>query len=803
MKFARLLPALCLALALPRVARADLGYDKSKGGFVTSLVRSGNELWSGTEDQGVGHFQNGKWTHFTTKDGLGDNDAYALATDRLGRVWVGHLNHGVSVWNGKTWKNYGVTEGPLGERVFALATSPIDGDVWIAHNAGLTRYSLKNNNWTHYTRATGLPTIEISSLAFDALGRLWVGTQHDGLLQGNPDDDFGNWRHITGATTLPLTPEGEGLPSNWINDVLITPEDKIFVATNTGLAQSNDYGESWTFLRGRDWLEKARGLWKGPKVEAPEVQIKELLAEDYVTNLAQDDLGLLWIGYRRAGYEIRRPLVDRAPFLYPEDKGENFPYVSSIVPLGDGTAALGFYNDGVKQSIVVPPFAATPAEREALARRNPPENAAMRATNAPFPAAASAPSMDELNHLLQLLKSRQVTPKDAPPIAVLPDDWTTQGDWLGRYGRYWADLCAMISPKDLIWGAQPQPIEYKWNLGPNSTDDDSTRYWIHWLQTDNRRALEQPPMYGDSRLVKGYAENEKLLRRQSEVDDHGEAYPLTQDGPHLRCVLKVPEGNWMLSLYNHNKDGHGGFNRARDYKISIRPHNPQFALSDTSDFTEQPEFAQARQRDFWGGDWKRFYVRGPQELTIEINRNYSFNTIMAGVFLDSLDEEPYPYFNLTAGLNPETNTAKARTATLSVDLPENEAAEALWAQLEQVRREDPQWWLCYSRPFYARLCSYYEKAKPRTTSEQLDNLWVRLGTCYHALNQMEQWENTQGRRGLVTAREIEHSIRWDGRWDDRGAGFEAVVAYSTAKAGLNWWEKNKGASLINTTKDKP
>ncbi len=230
-----LVPGLCLALALPRVARADLAYDKNaNGGFITALVRDGDGLWSGTEDQGVAHLQAGQWTHYTTKDGLGDNDAYAIARDRLGRVWVGHLNHGVSVWNGKSWKNYGVTQGPLGERVFAIATSPADGDVWIAHNAGLTRYSLKSDTWTHYTRATGLPTIEISSLAFDALGRLWVGTQHDGLLRGTPDDGFSSWLQIKGASALPLTPTGAGLPSNFINDVLITPEDVIFVATDTG-----------------------------------------------------------------------------------------------------------------------------------------------------------------------------------------------------------------------------------------------------------------------------------------------------------------------------------------------------------------------------------------------------------------------------------------------------------------------------------------------------------------------------------------------------------------------------------------
>ena len=135
--------AFCLCLlaiiASNRAATAQqTGWDvNQQGGFVVSLGRDASgEIWAGTEDKGIAHFSNGKWISYGAADGLGDNDAYAVTGDRLGRVWVGHLNHGVSVWNGKSWRNYDVGQGPLGERVFALATSPLDGDVWIAHNAG-------------------------------------------------------------------------------------------------------------------------------------------------------------------------------------------------------------------------------------------------------------------------------------------------------------------------------------------------------------------------------------------------------------------------------------------------------------------------------------------------------------------------------------------------------------------------------------------------------------------------------------------------------------------------------------------
>ncbi len=67
---------------------------------------------------------------FTTKDGLGDDYGYALACDDQNRIWVGHLNHGVSVFNGQKWQTYEVVgglsrpdtlNGPLGERIFKIA----------------------------------------------------------------------------------------------------------------------------------------------------------------------------------------------------------------------------------------------------------------------------------------------------------------------------------------------------------------------------------------------------------------------------------------------------------------------------------------------------------------------------------------------------------------------------------------------------------------------------------------------------------------------------------------------------------
>lgn len=156
-----------------------------------ALTRDGRgDIWIGTEDNGVWRFDAlaGKWINYLVKDGLGDANGYGFAVDKIGRVWVGHLNHGVSVWNGEKWRNYNVTEGPLGERVFALATSPSDGDVWMATNVGLSRYRAQSNKWQHFTKAGGLPTHEISALLFDSIGNLYVGTQTHGIVKARSDN---------------------------------------------------------------------------------------------------------------------------------------------------------------------------------------------------------------------------------------------------------------------------------------------------------------------------------------------------------------------------------------------------------------------------------------------------------------------------------------------------------------------------------------------------------------------------------------------------------------------------------------
>jgi hypothetical protein len=582
--------AIALTLSVGLASAAD--FSPPAMPFVVSLAQDATgKVWVGTEDQGVFRYDPAaknaaQWTNFTTKDGLGDDNAYAICADKLGRIWVGHLNHGVSVYNDESWKNYNVLDGPIGERVFSIAADPVSGDIWIATSAGLTRYSVDHDKWSNITRADGMPSDQIQSLAFDSHGNLYAGTQSDGLAIGQPPlprpsgegrpvvsmsngrEGVLHWTQITGSDSVPLAPSGAGLPSNLINQVLVSHNGTIYVATTCGLAASKD-GKRWQFVRGADWAARVKGLYGGPPRGWRDQHADFTLTEDYCTCLAEDDGGLLWIGHWRTGYEVINPQqLQRVYKSTPEESGappadkkgkpelSNPAYAFTILIRNVGAPLIGWYGHGLTES-------AAPNAVNAVAHASPiaPKagnlgefgtadfGKANTAATSKHPSRAGPPSLDELNTLLTKLAAVPTLKTLPPTVVPMADDWRTQGDWLGRYGRYWACLGACCAPDDYIWGAGETPVLYDARIGLNHPDPhDSLRYWVHWLYTTERRSLELPPTYLDSLVVKGLVTPEKN-RREAEWDDHGEAYPATLDGPDVLCSLSIPPGQFYLSLY--------------------------------------------------------------------------------------------------------------------------------------------------------------------------------------------------------------------------------------------------------------
>ena len=704
-----------------------------------------------------------------------------------GRLFVG-TRHGLSVYNGRAWRTYGALDGLGGWRVFALAVSPKDGDVWAATEGGLTRYSLHTGTWSQYSRADGLPSDACTCLAFAKDGTLYAGTQADGLAISKLRTDYRAWRVVPGPAAPPPSPGGDGLPSALTNALLVAHDGTVYAATDDGLARSPDGGHTWRFLRGADWRDMAAGEWHGP---APVVTDTggRLLAEDYVTALAEDGAGHLFLGHRQRGvgvYSEKTTLGATPPGAYGS-------YVDALLPAGAGRVLIGTYGDGLTSLTLLdapppPAVAAKPSPR----------------AFPPLPRPAAPPTLAALNAMLRTVTAVRPDPNEYQPHAVaLDQDWATRGDWLGRYGRYWATLCAICSPSDYQWGAGWTNVDYVAQIGPNHAPGDSLRYWVQWLYTADPRVLEMPPTYLDSRIRKGLT-TAALDRREAEHDEHGEDTGMAAGGFGVYETVTVPPGLYVLSLYEMNKDGHdtghggnGGTNGERDYRLSVRPHAAA-DLADVSGFDREPEWAHGRAVQFWSGVWERFLVRGPQALDVWVDRNHSHNTIVQAVTLDLVDETPPPYFGTVDDWEAaqaqerglwRSQSVRRKAVPFVPSTSTGGAADRLLAALSRAQAVNSAWWGVNGRRFYLPLTRWYaaRAARPGTRPDAAQ--WRRLGTCEYAAGLYPQWEDCLRQTGSTPARDIEKALRWDG-FSDADQDMTMVIAYLEAHASDSDTERN-------------
>jgi hypothetical protein len=658
------------AYAVPLHAAVTAWNSQTQGAFAMSLARGPQgHIWVGTEDNGVWRCDaDGVWTQFTTKDGLGDDNAYALAVDKKGRVWTGHLNHGISVWNGRAWRNYRVLDGPNGERVFDIAVCPTDGDVWIATNAGLTRYSAAKNQWLGYSRASGLPADAINALAFDTNGDLYAGTQCDGLGIARAAEGYKQWQVVSGPATLPTVAQGDGLPSSLINDVLVARDGTVYVATTCGLASSTDKGKTWHFMRGSDWLNKHKGLYRPAPLRGDEV-LETMLLQDYVTALAEDENGLLWIGFRQQGYEVLNPRTQQLMYLSSMEPqgGVADDYVRAILPLPVQSPLIARYGGdtgGVSRPARVLKSRQSATQTESAPQDTP---ASLPADGVAFPAVNSASNATTVQSMLKRVQAMQkpLSPGEGLYIGA---DWSTQGDWVGRYGRQFVVLCGMQNPTSNQWSAAPE-FKVSVDTGPHVLGGGGVYSYVTEVHSQNPRALHNP--------LRG-------TRRIAEWNDgswQADRYPLAFEGPDLWATVEVPAGVHRVSLHFYNKDGHSGANRYRDYLLELKTFHEDLQEADAA-----PTLARARVLDFWGGVYHQFAVCGPGKFRIKIGRNNSHVTILQAITIDKLSGPPAEYD--TAKL-PWLGGVPYQQPT--ADLVDNTADEAalaaakkLWSALDEA-----------------------------------------------------------------------------------------------------------------------
>ena len=279
-------------------------------GLSTELVHAiafdaAGTAWFGGWDGAIDSFDGEEWASYITEDELPGYSVNAMTVDRQGRVWLGTSGPDPVVYDGHDWQTRPGGETLSTGIIYAMASDSI-GNIWFHTSQGTSRLSPEDGSWVTYdtvmeaveenyeailgtirrTRMwamddadgvwvgsarydgqawvsyqdeAALGQTDVTAVAIDEDGRVWFGTRDRGLLV------------LDGDTWSGYDQENSSLTDNWIKDILIDNENRVWVATPTGL----------NVVTGRWWQ-----VFTG---EAG-------LINDNVLSLALDAEGRVWLG---------------------------------------------------------------------------------------------------------------------------------------------------------------------------------------------------------------------------------------------------------------------------------------------------------------------------------------------------------------------------------------------------------------------------------------------------------------------------------------------------------------------------
>ena len=211
-------------------------------------------IWIAT-DQGLSRFKDDRFTNFTVKDGLSSNTIRALYCDPQGTIWIGTNKGGVHKFkDGKISTE--LIEGLDSRTVVEEFCKDRELGLWIATSHGLFR--LKDGKTTHYTTKQGLSSDFSLHVYEDAQGNIWVGNQTALDKYHRDSNSFSRVKSASSVNAVYSDREGD----IWVGD------------SNDGLSR----------LR--------QGLFTSYTQQ-------DGLADDNITAVLQDSRGNTWIGSKK------------------------------------------------------------------------------------------------------------------------------------------------------------------------------------------------------------------------------------------------------------------------------------------------------------------------------------------------------------------------------------------------------------------------------------------------------------------------------------------------------------------------
>ena len=316
----------------------------SAGGVRSLLAAQDGGLWLGQSKDGIVRESHGRWSTLLRETDVVDDQVLALATDSKQRLYAATADHGVRVIDKGSVRQLGESA----RRVLGMAFDSSER-LLLATHLGLQRVDINSGAIEDFgggqTRTVletarrifvggdeglhelvgsqlqdvGLPasmkSVSISTMVGDQQGRLWFGTQSEGLFRAT----FAADGRIILIEKLGVA---EGLPNLRVLSLAFDHEGSLWVGTNNGLSQvietgierfGPEQGLDNAFARtiaeapnGDIYIGTSGGLYQYRNSHLIAQWNASALGSSSVTALQFDSHGDLWVGTYDAGVSQMR-----------------------------------------------------------------------------------------------------------------------------------------------------------------------------------------------------------------------------------------------------------------------------------------------------------------------------------------------------------------------------------------------------------------------------------------------------------------------------------------------------------------
>jgi ligand-binding sensor domain-containing protein/signal transduction histidine kinase len=275
-----------------------------RSGYISALVEDRRgALWIGTANGGLNCYRDGRFTQYTTRDGLPDDRVKALALDRDGSLWVGTYG-GLARLSEDRFTIYTDKDGLPNPSVYALAVDP-EGALWVGTRGGLARF--KDGRFTAYKTGQGLVHDIVRSICPDRNGGVWVGTE-SGLCRFAGDRLLPYSLEGLNQTAIPaLYQDREGYL--WIGTLgggLLRYKDGIFARYTSKDGLPGDRAVAiYQDAEGDIWVGTDGGLAQLRPGRFQTFTAQDGLVSDFTWAIYEDTGGSIWVGAADGLSQIR------------------------------------------------------------------------------------------------------------------------------------------------------------------------------------------------------------------------------------------------------------------------------------------------------------------------------------------------------------------------------------------------------------------------------------------------------------------------------------------------------------------